>query len=172
GVSARSTLLPYTTLFRSAGRNIALGELVRIANSIAVRERAAQDVVDKERGRQFLDFLPREPLHRVPQALPHGKLRAKRGDVVLVRQQEQVADLIELDFGAGLFFEGFESVFRKHRHADVDLGAELRANAAGALGGGAVAEVHILLDNSDFPKLPLGKIERNRTPENPPTDDD
>src|SRR5439155_4128047 len=67
------------------------------------------------------------------EARPHRERTLERGNIALLRDQEEIADLMEVRVGPDLVGESVDGRYRSLRELDVDLARELETNAAGIL---------------------------------------
>ena len=124
----------------ACGGGVALHNAVRIGQAVAFMPGRADDVIHLDERRQRGSFVARQDTRRHPQAVLHRHIALEGCQVAAIVEQKQVAGAAQID---GLLQLGLETV--EHRQAeqrepDVDFGAELVANAAGALARGLAAE--------------------------------
>ena len=104
-----------------------------------------------------------------PSSFWQGDARLERGDVLGSVEQEQVADLVEIDLGAGPLGEALEGLDAAQADRDVERVGELRAHASCRAARRAAREL-VALDEADVDSG-LGQVERDARPDDPAADD-
>src|SRR4029450_2854343 len=90
--------------------------------------------------------------------------------VIRAIEQEEIADLVEVDLGAGTFSEALERLESAQADRDVERIGELRANAACSTAGRPAREL-VALEEADV-GAGLREVERDARPDHAAPDDD
>ena len=113
---------------------------VRVGETVASVKRPGEHVVRLEQWQAVAYLLRAEPFGLYAEAALERHVCLERGDVLFLGEKEHIAALAQADRLAKLSFEALEHADALDRQPDVDLAAELVADAAGALAGSALAE--------------------------------
>ena len=112
------------------------------------RVRRGEESVGADQRRERLGLRDVDEPAGDPQLVLQGDVLLERLDVLRLFQQEQVADLVQVDLLAERLLERLERAQAASPELDVDPVGELGANATGGLAGGAGPEL-ALLDQDD-----------------------
>ncbi len=133
---------------------------------------AGDHTVQVEQGRFARDLGRAEDARWDAQPVLQGNIIAEDGQIMRVVQQEQVTGPAQIDGLAQLLLEAFQHGQAQQRQADVDLGAELVADAARTFAGGLGAQEGCLFQQDDVPAAALGEVIGRAGPHHPASDDD
>ena len=143
-----------------------LGARVPVERAVRRREHAVEP---RERAQLAHLVEVDEPARHAELVLQrHARLEAR--DVLLAVEEEEVADLMEVDLGAGPLAETREGVDAAQPDRDVERVGELRAEAAGRTARRPAREL-IALEEADVDSG-LGEVEGDARPDHAASDDD
>ena len=86
---------------RANAAGVSLRDGLRARVSVERAERGGDDAVERSERAQLLDLVERDEPARDTELVLQGDARFERGDVLGSVEQEQVADLVEIDLGPG-----------------------------------------------------------------------
>src|ERR1700730_1818445 len=163
--------------FHDAGAQLAgplreaLGHLGGAGEAVLRAPDGGDQVVHAQRGHDGLRFFRRDDAHVDAQAPLERDARLEAAQVLFVRDQEEIADLLEARVDAELLREILEHAEALEREADLRLGRELGADAARGLAGGAAADC-LALEDDDVTLATPGQVIGDAAADHAAADDD
>ena len=145
---------------------------VGISQPVARVPGRADNVVAVQKWRHRPGNLCREDLRRHAEPVLHGDVAVEGRKVSLVVQQKKIAGPVQVDVLPQLLVETLQHRQTELREAHVDLGAELVANAAGALAGCFHAEQRTFFQQNDIGATAQGQVPGSAGSHHSATDDD
>src|SRR5262245_16288786 len=109
------------------------GDLGGAGEPVAGAPYGGDQIADLERGHQLARVVRRDQAHVAAQPVLEGDSLLEALELLLIRDQEEVADLLVSGVDAEFFLEAFEHPDGLEGEANLGLGRELDANAAGRL---------------------------------------
>ena len=156
---------------RAGGLGVADGRAVGVDPAVFRAEGAAEDVVEDDVGVDLGDLCRSHPARGDAEALLQGEVLAEDRLLGGVGEEEEVALLAEADVASEALLEGLPDADAVGGEADIRLGGELLADAAGGVGGGAAPD-RIALQDDDVGHAALGQRVGDGAAHDPRADDD
>lgn len=130
------------------GLRVSVDDQSRAAVAVGGRVRGGYEAVGADVGAQLLRFVGADHAARHAQAVLDGDVGLEGGGLLFAGEEEQVADGVELDVGAGAVREVLVGAQAAFAQFDVEGIGELGADAADRLARAAAAEV-VAFDDDD-----------------------
>jgi hypothetical protein len=155
---------------RTCGRRVALHGAVGGGVARERAERCGEHAVEPGKRRELVGLAGAHHPARKPDAVLHLDAALERDHVVVRREQEQIADLMQVDLPSRALAEGAPRLERAQPDAHVQLVREHGPDAAGAAPGGARAELGAL-EQQHLLHARLGEVEGDARADHPAAHD-
>ncbi len=152
-----------------AGR-VSLHDCLRARVPVEGAERGADHSVQARERAELVHLVQRDEAARHAELVLEGNTLLECGDVLLAVEEEEVADLVEIDLGAGSFLEAGERFDAAQSERDVERVGELRAETSRRATGRTGGELVPLEEADGGPGL--GEMERDARADDAAAHDD